>query len=323
MANSDNSGTKSNKGSLVFFIILFGLSMALNLFLFFKYAKNGANLEHDNQALLAVLNQSQLQADSLKRQLDQTYADLENSLNRNLELSGENDQFRQEIQEKLAELKQSKYQIASLISQGASQGSSAQAYGTLASAQQEIAKLKEENAKFSAELDESRRLYEIARNAVDVYSMDAQTNRNALDSIATLYGVLNQSLEGAKKLAINELNITPLRYKGDEAIPSYKASKISKIKISFRIKASNLVSKGEKNIAFRILGTSGEVLANNVQSLTDSDELVSAEQSVDYDGNDQIVTIYFSQDASFRSGLHKLEILHQGSLLDKQEFQLY
>ena len=323
MANSDTNTGKSNKGSLVFFIILFGLSMILNLFLFFKYAKNGAQLEHDNETLLAVLNQSQLQADSLKQQLDKTYADFEQSLNENLALSGENESYKEEIQKQLLELQDSKRQISNLIAQGASQGNSAQAYGSLASAQEEIKKLKEDNAKFQAELKESRRLYTIATNAVDAYSLEAQASQKALDSLDKLYGVLNQSLQGAKVLSIGELNINPLRYKGEEAIASYKASKISKLKISFKVRASNLVEPGEKNISFRILGTSGEVLANNVQSLTNSDELVSTEQSIDYTGQEQIVTIYFSQDAKYKPGLHKLEVLHEGKLLDKQEFQLY
>ncbi len=322
MTDQISSTAKTNKGSLRFFIALFLISMALNVFLFLRYAKNAASPE-DQKAMIALLEQSRFQADSLRTALNATANQLEETLNQNLALVDENSIQKADIEAKLQELQSTRLRVNELINSGGSQVASASGMADLVAADAKIKALQEENTKYKKELDETLKLYSIARNAVDQYSIDAQVYMLSRDSLQEQNGILNRSLSGAKQLQLSELNISPLREKGGDTEDTYKASKVSKLKISFKLRASDLIPKGDKDIRLRIIGTSGEVLANDIDQLTNSDELYSTSQKIEYDGQEQVVTIFFSQDAKYKAGSHRLEILHEGILLNKQSFQLF
>lgn len=321
MENQTENSSKSNK-SLGFFIALFALSMALNVFLFFRYAKKGVALERENKEILAQLKNSNLHADSLQKELDFTIAELEQKLNENLAMNDIKDEYRAELEQKIVELKSAKQQISSLIASGGTEGTVA-SIGSLSAAQKEITRLKEENTKYIQQLDETQRLYVIARNAVDQYSMSTQEYKEAVDSVVRLYQALNESIEDERILRLSNLNISPYMIKKDVSSPTFKASKVSQLKISFNLRASKLVYSGEKDIVIRILGTSGEVLSDDVSQLTNSDELYSMKQSVPYVGKEHSVVLYFTQKAAYKSGKHSVQVLLDGVVLDSKDFILY
>ncbi len=317
----ENTQKKSNK-SLGLFIALFAISMALNVFLFFRYAKKGMDLEKENQKLSVLLEQSNLHADSLQRELDFTIAELENKLNENLAINEMKDEYRAEMEQKLVELKAAKQKISSLIASGGS-SSGSESYGSLAEARNQINELRESNTRYIQELDETQRLYAIARDAVDQYSISSQEYEHAVDSLVDLYRSLNESVAEARVLRINDLNVYPIQIKKDVSSPTYKASKVKQVKISFSLSKSSLVEVGPKEVIIRIIGTSGEVLSDNVKQLTNSDELYSLKKEFDYDGKEQFAVLYFTQEAKYKAGRHKVQVIFDGKMLDTKEFILY
>lgn len=323
MENQEENSSKSGKGSLWFFVVLFILSIALNGFLFFRYVKKGMKLEQENIELASLLEANKLHADSLQRELDETIAMLESKLNENLAMKDISDDYRNQLEAKIVELQSAKQKISSLIAQGGGSGGSNPSYATLSDAKKEIESLKTENTKLIDELDETKRLYAIARDAVDQYSMSSQEYKEKLDSLVQKYRTLDQSLTEAKVLQITDLNVRPERIKKDEQLATYKASKVSHIKISFTVKGSSIVPKEEKELRIRVIGTSGEVLSDNVDQLTNSDELYSLKEEIDYNGKEQSATLYFTQKANYKDGLHRVEIWLNDQILDTKEFTLF
>lgn len=323
MENNEASTSASSKGSLRFFVVLFILSMALNAFLFFRYAKKGMMLEKENIALTELLEQNKLHADSLQLELDRTIAALEDKLNANLAIKDISDDYRVQLENKIVELQSAKQQIASLIAQGNGSNSSTASLSSLNEAKQQIDSLRVKNTRLIDELDETKRLYAIARDAVDQYSMSSQEYKQKLDSLVQRYQTLNEGLKDAKTLRITDLNVYPERKKGEELEPTFKASKVDHIKVSFTVQGSTIVPKEEKELKIRILGTSGEVLSDNVDQLTNSDELVSMTEIIDYRGTEQSAAMYFKQKARYRSGKHKIEVWLNEQIIETKEFILF
>lgn len=323
MENQEASAAASSKGSLRFFVVLFILSMALNAFLFFRYAKKGMLLEKENIALTDLLEQNKLHSDSLQMELDRTIAELEDKLNANLAMKDISDDYRTQLENKIVELQGAKQQIASLIASGSSTGGGSASLSSLNQAKQRIDSLSSANKVLVEDLEETKRLYAIARDAVDQYSMSSQQYKQKLDSLVQRYKLLDEGLRDAKVLRITDLNIYPERKKGDELEPTFKASKVDHIRVAFTVQGSTIVPKEEKELKIRILGTSGEVLSDNVDQLTNSDELFSMTEVIDYKGEQQSAAIYYKQKARYRSGKHKIEIWLHDQIIETKEFILF
>ena len=115
----DTSNQKSSrKGSLTLFIILFIASLALSGFLFFKYAKNAAQIQNQNKELTLAYEALNLHADSLQMELDKAIQELQNEINKNLAQEDLKEDLRIQLNSKKRELTSAYVRIKSLINSG-------------------------------------------------------------------------------------------------------------------------------------------------------------------------------------------------------------
>lgn len=305
--------------SVRFFIVLFVLSIALNVFLFFRYVKTGVDLESENVLLTELLKENGLQKDSLQQELDQVYDQLKIQIEETLLGLTANNEQKEEIERMQIQLEKQRQRIAYLISQGSSNNTGV-AFSSLSKANEEILKLKKENAAYITELKETQELFSIAQEAADRFNLDALTYLAASDSLDSLY---NLGLIEAKVLRVHDLNVIPVRRKNDAYVPTTKASKIVSLKIAFVLVGSSIVDKGPKEITIRILGTNGEVLSDDVDQLTNSSELYSLKYQTEYEGADKSIVLSYVQKAAYKAGPYTIELYSDGQLLDIRKFTLY
>lgn len=322
MTDSASNSNESRKGPLRFLSALFVISLALNCFLFFRYARSGMQLEKDNNALVGLLEQSNVHADSLQLELEAAVAELESRLSEAYAQADLKDNYKEELDAKAQELESAKQRIAALIAEGRGSGNAGASYGDLAAAKQQIEELQSSNESYIEDLDEMRLLLAAASSAADQFSSQAEDYNQENDSLMAENDLLNQGLAEAKTLRLNELHVTGLRERRDQIQESYDASKLLKLKITFKVLPSLLVEHGSKEIVFRITGSNGVVLSDHVTELTPSEELYSFKQDLDYLGEELIVTTFYQQKAKFKEGPHRLEVFHDGKLLDVQDFNL-
>ena len=94
------------------------------------------------------------------------------------------------------------------------------------------------------------------------------------------------------------------------------------LKISFDLEGNYLIDTGKHTISVRILGINTQVLGANNGTLSDSDQLVSWEEEIDYDGTGQQIKFKFKQEEAYQKGSHVVEILDNGVLLTREGFIL-
>jgi hypothetical protein len=306
-----------SKTPRIIFTILFLISLGLNFFLFFNYARKAIQLEKDNEELADLLDISELKADSLEQELNSAIAMLQSKLE---ESYFQESELQKEREELLVELERKRVQISRLIAQGGGDGSSGGI--SLAKAKKEIEELKSSNNRFISELEELKKVYAIAQDAADRFSGKVSYYQGTNDSLKNANGDLERKLTDLAVLQITDLSVIGQKTKRDELVGTFKASKVESLRISFTVLASDAIRPGKKKIDIRIIGTSGEVLLDNLDSLRSSEDLVSMHYTISYDGDEQRINISYTQEAKFKEGDHKLQILQDGKLIDQLRFEL-
>ena len=106
----------------------------------------------------------------------------------------------------------------------------------------------------------------------------------------------------------------------------YKAKKIDKVKVSFRLAPNGLAQQNEKEIYMRILDPSGAVLsdmATGSGEFTYAGEgmIYTAMQRINFDNSRQQVNfVYGRGNQRFNPGRHAIEIYSEGFRIGEGEF---
>ena len=319
--NNDTIKTKSKGSTLPIFIILFLVSLGLNLFLFFKYAKNGAELEKQNKELSMLYKYANIRADSLQQELDYAITQLQDKINENLAIEDLNEEVKQQYEAQLANLHSERRRLSNLIAQGGSKGGASPSKELL-QAKTQIEELKTLNTEYIAKAEQTQLQYKKAKEEAEKNASTAKVYRLENDSLIEVTTKLKTKLGDASTLKIAGLEISPIRDKKGLQEVVEKASKLEQLRIYFEVLKSELTEQETKEISIRIIAPNGSVLTKNTRKLTNSDELVSLSENLDYDGSEKSVTYYYKQEAEYKKGKYKVEILNQGKLLDRTSFSL-
>lgn len=316
------SQNSSRNRSLPLFITLFILSLILNVFLFVKYAKNGAKIQEQNKELTAAYKLAKLEADSLQNELDFTIQQLQDKINENLAQEDLKENIRQQLEAKQAELYTAKRKISRLIAGGSGSGSSSGGPRTLAAAKNEINSLKKKNEEFIKKAEDAQLEYERTNEELKYASGKAKQYKIVNDSLVEVTDYLNKKLETASTLRIAGLNVSPIRERKGAQERTDKASKVERLKISFSMLASELTIKENKDLTIRIIAPNGVVLSKDTEKLMDKEDVFSLQNTVTYDGTEKGVTYYYDQEEEYESGNYKVELLSDGNILDRSSFSL-
>lgn len=312
----------SKNRSLPLFVVLFLLSLGLNAYLFFKYAKNGEQIKKQNEELAIAYQAANLKADSLQNELDFTIQQLQDKINENLAQADLKESIRQQLEGKKAELARTKRQLSQLIAtvSGANGGNEGPA--SLAEAKVKLNQLKEENETYIKQAELAQKEYEQAKEELRYTQGKAKQYRIENDSLIEITTELNQKLETASTMRIAGFRISPIRDKRGVEELTEKASKTEKFKIDFSILASQLTKKDEKDIIIRIINPNGVVLSKDTDKLMDKEDVTSLEHTLTYEGEEKGVTYYYDQEEEYESGAYKAELYNNGKLVGRTSFSL-
>lgn len=184
----------------------------------------------------------------------------------------------------------------------------------------EIGQLKEENSILTSQnqtLAEENASLKNERQALsDTVSNYTERNRELAEKV-TLASALK-----AENLIVNAINRRGKESDGGE----YRARRIEKIKIAFRLSTNPLAQQNDKEIFLRILDPSGSVIADMAtgsgQFIFSGQEMVyTAKQTVLYDNTGQQVTfVYGRGNIPFKEGTHQIELYSEGFKIGQGEF---
>lgn len=172
--------------------------------------------------------------------------------------------------------------------------------------QELMAKLDEVNAKL-AEVTAER----------DKYSEDLAKSRMENEDV----------LNSSKKLKVGGLFVQGIFNKGTSQLPTYKAKEVEKFKIQYEVIENSMVKSPEDHeVIIRLLGPEGDVLTWNADKLSDKSKLATSKQTVMFDGEQRTMKSFFpatgSMKGKFKKGLYKCELIVDGELKSKTQFDL-
>lgn len=314
MANSDTVVvTKRNPVNSVL-LILFILALLFNGWWIYQwFFANGPtshkNLKARTVQLDTLLSQSEAQADSLEEQLNLTLEQYKYVMQDYENLKEERDNIENIVS-------QQKVEIRRLINKSALGDPRA-----LLRAKAEIEQLKKDIVHYQVQLDtlqQAQQHYE--QVASEAESKMEQVNQEKED-IKSQYEDIKEKAKSVKFQVAN-VSVIPMRLKRGTPVKTDKASKVDHLAVSFDLQGNDLIASGNKTIAVRILGINTQVLGANNPDLQDSDQLVSWQEEIDYDGETQEIKFKFKQDETYQKGDHTVEIFDGDMLLTRLSFKL-
>jgi len=192
----------------------------------------------------------------------------------------------------------------------------------LADKDREIVRLKEENNILTSQ-----------NQTLNQENSSLRNERQALADSVNIYSSRNRELTEkvsiaaalrAENIAVNAINRRGKERDGG----SYRARRIDKMKISFRLAKNQLTEQNSKEIFLRILDPSGAVIADMA---TGSGEFIysgqamiyTAKQTIQFDNTGQEVSFIYSRGGiPLKDGKHTVELYAEGFKIGTSEFEV-
>ncbi|WP_128544652.1 cell division protein ZapB [Larkinella soli] len=307
--NQDRRNNRKN-----YLLVALGILAALNLLLlYFYYQERQTN--RVQQTALADKTQevmaTKVRLDSISAQLDAKISEIQS-------LGGRVDSLLK-VKEQLEADKRNLRNVAAFDAR--KYEAKIRNYVSLLSAKdREIAQLKEENSVLTSQnqtLTEENTTLKNERQALaDTVSTYSEKNRELTEKVTI-----------AAALKAENLNVTAINRRGKESEGGkYRAKRIDKVKVTFRLSTNPLTEQNEKEIFMRILDPSGAVIADMAtgsgQFIYNGQEMVyTAKQPITYTNDGQEVSfIYGRGSLPFKEGTHSIELYSEGFKIGQGEF---
>lgn len=133
---------------------------------------------------------------------------------------------------------------------------------------------------------------------------------------------LNQKVTLAAQLDATGIEITPLNKRNKK---TKRIKNIVRLKIDFTITKNITAEAGEKTLYVRILKPDNDVLSKNSSNVFpyENRELrYSIKKYIEYDGEEQPVTVYWEVEEFLYAGTYRIDIFTDGNLIGTQSFTL-
>ncbi|RIV26794.1 hypothetical protein DYU11_00270 [Fibrisoma montanum] len=190
----------------------------------------------------------------------------------------------------------------------------------LAQKDQEIVRLKEENGMLVQRNDSLTQENTVLRT-------ERQNLSDSVNSVVARNQELNEKVTVASALRAENILVNAINSRGKERDGgSYKARRVDKIRISFRLAPNPVAQQNEKEIYLRILDPSGAVISDMA---TGSGEFVhngqgmiyTAAQRINFDNSRQQVDFVYGRGGQrFNEGRHAVELYSEGFKIGEGEF---
>lgn len=313
-----NTRSKSNQGIFkVSFGVLIGI-LALLGYLFMGARNDTFELQKSLTDKVEQLSATQVKLDSISKILDEKIA--------NIKKLGGN----------IIELKRIKAQLESdkkLLKSDLN--FSIQKYSTkikdyenfLTVKDKEFNNLKEENTQLKARTE----ILELEKEVVVLENNTLKNDRESLSQTVAEYSAENYNLQRQVTLASSmkaiNVQVAALSSNGKAREGnSFKASRISKLRISFIMPSNAIAVKNRKDIYVRILDANGGLISDNANAGVleyEGNEIgYSIRQGVLFENNDQKVDIIYAQETPYSSGKYEIELYCEGFRIGKGGFEV-
>ena len=314
---------RNDNNSRSFLIIALLALAALNvLLLYFWYQEKETNKTKD--ATIAAKTEevlvTKMKLDSISAQLDIKIAEIQR-------LGGNVDSLmkvKEQVEKDKIQVRDVKNFNARAFNQKISN------YETLlAQKDQEIVRLREENGLLT---DQNTNL--TAENT------NLKSERQELSDTVVSYAAkarevqarnreLSDKVTIAAALHAEDIAVTALNARGKEQDGgSYKAKRLDKIKVSFRLSANPLTQQNAKDVYLRILDPSGAVISDMATgsgefTYANKETIYTAMQRIDYTNASQQVSFTYGRGGQrFNEGRHTVEIYSEGFRIGQGEFMV-
>lgn len=195
----------------------------------------------------------------------------------------------------------------------------------LAEKDQEIAKLREENQTLTT----SNQTLTQENTGLKT---DLETTRksygDSVSTLATQNRELSEKVTIASALKAENISVYAISPKGKERDGgTYKARRVDKIRVSFRLADNPLTQKENKDVYLRILDPDGAVVSDMATgsgnfTFNGSDLVYTAKQSVLYTNSHQTVDFVYSRGQAYKKGKHAIELYSEGFKVGQGEFEV-
>jgi myosin heavy subunit len=181
---------------------------------------------------------------------------------------------------------------------------------------EEIARLKEDNEVLYGE------------------NTNLKTRQNQLTDTITTVKKTNQALSEkvaiASRLEAQQIKVTTINQKGKEREDSdeeFRAKRVDKIKVSFRLAKNDVAEKENKEIMMRLIEPDGAALYNlatgsGTFTANGQETFYTAKRDILFDNSNQEVSLIYSKGSEYKRGVHTIELYSEGSLIGKTTFTL-
>jgi hypothetical protein len=162
---------------------------------------------------------------------------------------------------------------------------------------------------------------------------DLESEKMALTDSVLVVRQKAIELEGkvnvASALRAEQITVNAISHKGKEQDGGkYKAKRIDKLKVAFKIQENEIAEKGAKTVYLRILDPDGAVLSDMATGsgsfLSNGREMIySSKESFDFDNTNQTLTIFYGRGGiPLKKGTYVIEVYGEGYKMGAAEFSV-
>ncbi|WP_181305404.1 hypothetical protein [Rufibacter sp. XAAS-G3-1] len=181
---------------------------------------------------------------------------------------------------------------------------------------EEVAKLKDDNEELFTEVTG---LKTTQNKLADSISMLSSNNKE-----------LEEKVNLASKLEAQNIAVTIINDNGKEkedAEEEYKAKRVDRIKLSFRLGKNEVAPKENKEILMRLIEPDGSALYNlatgsGTFEFEGKEQFYTAKRDIVFDNSQQLVSFIYSKGTPYKTGKHLIEIYSDGFLIGSTSFTL-
>lgn len=181
---------------------------------------------------------------------------------------------------------------------------------------EEIAKLKEDNQVLYGE---NNNLKETQNKLSDTITTIKRTNQT-----------LSQKVALASRLEAQSIKISTINSNGkekDDSDDEFKAKRVDKIKISFKLAKNDVAEKENKEVMMRLIEPDGAALYNlstgsGTFTANGQETFYTAKKDFVFDNSQQELAFVYSKGSEYKRGLHTVELYCEGYMIGKTTFTL-
>ncbi len=191
---------------------------------------------------------------------------------------------------------------------------------------EEIARLRSENTQLATQ---NQTLTGEVTTLTTIKS-ELETQKTALSDSVNTYSLRNRELSDkvtlAAALKATNIGINAINSRGRERDGGdYKARRIEKVKVSFKLIENPLTKKENKTIYMRLVDPAGNVISDMATgsgsfNFGGKETVYTAKQTVFYDNTGQTVDFIYSRGAAYESGTYSIELYSENFRIGQTSF---